>query len=91
MFDENRLKDPGYFRENRLDPHSDHECIPSYRLSLNGLWKFFHAKNPAQVLPGYEDSPYRFILFALNWPREELYARIDLRVDRMIRDGSTES
>ena len=24
MFDENRLKDPGYFRENRLDPHSDH-------------------------------------------------------------------
>ena len=24
MFDESRLKDPGYFRENRLDPHTDH-------------------------------------------------------------------
>ena len=23
-FDENRLKDPGYYRENRLDPHTDH-------------------------------------------------------------------
>ena len=54
MFDENRLKDPGYFRENRLDPHSDHECFPSFRLSLNGLWKFFHAKNPGQVIPGFE-------------------------------------
>ena len=24
MFDESRLKDPGYFRENRLDPHADY-------------------------------------------------------------------
>lgn len=24
MFDFNLLKDPGYFRENRLDAHSDH-------------------------------------------------------------------
>lgn len=58
MFDESRLKDPGYFRENRLDPHSDHACLPSYRLSLNGLWKFFHAKNPAQVVPGFEQPGF---------------------------------
>ena len=58
MFDDNRLKDPGYFRENRLDPHSDHECRPSYRLSLNGLWKFFHAKNPAQIIPGFEQPGF---------------------------------
>ena len=38
-FDESRLKDPGFFRENRLDPHSDHAVQPAYRLSLNGLWK----------------------------------------------------
>ena len=54
MFDENRLKDPGFFRENRLDPHSDHAVIPAYRLSLNGQWKFFHAVNPGQVIPGFE-------------------------------------
>jgi len=58
MFDVNRLKDPGYFRENRLDPHSDHECRPSYRLSLNGLWKFAHAKDPAQVVPGFEQPDF---------------------------------
>ena len=54
----NRLKDPDYFRENRLDPHSDHECRPSYRLPMNGLWKIFHAKNPAQIVPGFEQPDF---------------------------------
>ena len=58
MFDESRLKDPGFFRENRLDPHSDHAVEPSYRLSLNGLWKFAHALNPAQVIPGFEAADF---------------------------------
>ena len=58
MFDVNRLKDPGYFRENRLDPHSDHECTPSYRLPLNGLWKFFCARNPAQIIQGFEKPDF---------------------------------
>ncbi len=68
MFDEKKLKDPGYFRENRLDPHTDHawfltdrereagEC--SLRMSLNGQWKFFHAVNPGQVIPGFEQPEY---------------------------------
>ena len=54
MFEESRLKDPGFFRENRLDPHSDHAVVPAYTLSLNGQWKFFHAVNPGQVIPGFE-------------------------------------
>ena len=57
-FDENRLKDPGFFRENRLDAHSDHAVSPSYRLPLNGLWKFAHAVNPCQVIPGFEQPDY---------------------------------
>ena len=57
-FDESRLKDPGFFRENRLDPHSDHAAAPAYRLSLNGRWKFAHAVNPAQVIPGFEQAEY---------------------------------
>ena len=24
MFDEKKLSDPGYYRENRLEPHTDH-------------------------------------------------------------------
>ena len=68
MFDESRLKDPGYFRENRLDPHSDHAWFVcdrereagenSLRMSLNGLWKFFHAMNAGQVIPGFEQPEY---------------------------------
>ena len=57
-FDENRLKDPGFFRENRLDPHSDHAVLPAYRLPLNGQWKFAHASCPAQVVPGFEQPEY---------------------------------
>ena len=57
-FDENKLKDPGFFRENRLDPHSDHAVFPAYRLPLNGLWKFAHAVNPAQVIPGFEQPGF---------------------------------
>ena len=58
MFDDNRLKDPGFFRENRLDAHSDHETAPAYRLSLNGQWKFAHAVNPAGVIPGFEQPEF---------------------------------
>ena len=58
VFDESRLKDPGFFREMRLEPHSDHAVFPAYRLSLNGLWKFAHAVNPGQVIPGFERPEY---------------------------------
>ena len=68
MFDQSRLKDPGYFRENRLDPHTDHAWYAceedmqaennSLRMSLNGIWKFFHAVNPGQVIEGFEQPAY---------------------------------
>ena len=35
-------------------------------------------------------SPYRFAYFVLNRPRQELYARIDARVDEMIQAGLVE-
>ena len=58
FFDESRLKDPGFFRENRMDAHSDHMVEPAYRLSLNGLWKFAYAVNPAQVIPDFEQPEF---------------------------------
>lgn len=63
-----RLKDPGFFCENRLPAHSDHEafaCMEDLlagenrlRLSLNGLWKFFYARNQGQIVPGFEQPEY---------------------------------
>ena len=67
-FDEKNLGNPSYFAENRLPAHSDHIAYASmeelargessFRFSLNGLWKFHHALNPAQVIPGFEGVDY---------------------------------
>ena len=63
-FDLNRISDPEYVKENRLDPHSDHRWFASaqeaatgtssFEQSLNGLWKLHYAKSPALVVPGFE-------------------------------------
>ena len=34
-----------------------------------------------------EPPPYTYVVFGLDWDREELYRRIDDRVDKMIRNG----
>ena len=67
-FDYSRLKDPGFYRENRLDAHSDHIAYAtageaelgqsSLRFSLNGVWKFFYARNEGQVIPDFESAAY---------------------------------
>ncbi|MCL2819246.1 MAG: DUF4981 domain-containing protein [Oscillospiraceae bacterium] len=56
-FDYNKLKDPAYFRENRLDAHSSHKFYrteneaktgcSSFKQCLNGIWKFSYAPNIA--------------------------------------------
>lgn len=63
-FNYEKVKDPTYFQENRLAPHSDHLYFDSrearfrgenkYRHSLNGFWKFAYARNPASVPAGFE-------------------------------------
>ncbi|NLC31753.1 MAG: tRNA (adenosine(37)-N6)-dimethylallyltransferase MiaA [Clostridiales bacterium] len=41
----------------------------------------------SQKLPPIQDSPYDFKLYAADYPREELYRRIDRRVDAMMEAG----
>ena len=67
-FDYSRIKNPEYFEENRVAAHSDHEAFVSMeelatgensmRMSLNGYWKFHHALNNAQVVPGFEAADF---------------------------------
>ncbi len=40
-----------------------------------------------QKIPDGADSPWRFVLFALDWSRETLYDRINARVDVMLEEG----
>ena len=67
-FDYALVKDPLYFRDGRMDAHSDHiyyrdenelqEKETSYRYSLNGLWKFHYAKNYKNSVKGFESVEY---------------------------------
>lgn len=67
-FDYNIVKNPEIFRENRLEAHSDHisyadmkeekEGKSSFRLSLNGLWKFSYAPNFESAVKGFEALDY---------------------------------
>ncbi|MDO4242941.1 MAG: glycoside hydrolase family 2 TIM barrel-domain containing protein [Actinomyces sp.] len=61
--DLSRLADPTFFADNRLPAHSDHLWYAdeaeaeagesSFQVSLDGVWKFFYAKNPAQAPQGF--------------------------------------
>ena len=54
-FDYSLVKDPQYFKDRRMDAHSDHtyyrdgeeaqEKATSFRYDLNGIWKFHYARN----------------------------------------------
>ena len=67
-FDYEKIKDPSFFADNRVEAHSSHRYYPSmqaaaedhddFRLSLNGLWKFSYAINLASVIPGFEEGGY---------------------------------
>ncbi len=63
-FDYAKVKDPRFFRENRLDAHSGHSFYASveevrngrssFVYSLNGLWKFSYAVNYESAVKGFE-------------------------------------
>ena len=68
-FSYEKVKDPGYYQENRMDAHSDHvayasreeaeiEKESSLRESLNGLWKFHYARSYNSVIRGFEKPEY---------------------------------
>ena len=67
-FDYSLVKDPQYFRDGRMDAHSDHtyyrdgeeaqEKETSFRYDLNGIWKFHYARNYGSAIPGFEKADY---------------------------------
>lgn len=63
------LHDPQCFEENRMEPVSDHRWYETeqeailqeemrLRCSLNGIWKFLWAPNPASVPDGFEKPEF---------------------------------
>ena len=85
QFDYAMVKDPEYFRDGRLDAHSDHvyyaseeEVVDretSYRESLNGLWKFQYARNYESAIPGFEAEEYN----CKDW--EDIYVPAHIQME----------
>ena len=67
-FDYSLVKDPQYFKDRRMDAHSDHtyyrdgeeaqEKETSFRYDLNGIWKFHYARNYGSAILGFEKEEY---------------------------------
>ena len=67
-FDYSLVKDPQYFKDRRMDAHSDNtyyrdgeeaqEKATSFRYDLNGIWKFHYARNYGSAIPGFEKADY---------------------------------
>lgn len=83
LVDELRIKDPLYFRtadiKNPVRVIRALEVIRATSKSFSSLRKGF--KN---------DFPYEVIRFSIDWKREDLYNRINFRVDEMIKSGLVE-
>ena len=67
-FEIKKIHDPRFFKENCMAAHSDHvayadeteaeEKKSSFRLSLDGIWKFHYARNYAQTVNGFEAETF---------------------------------
>ena len=67
-FNYSMVKDPTYFKDGRIEAHSDHICYrdemeaaekeTSFRYSLNGIWKFHYARNYGSTVQGFENTDY---------------------------------
>ena len=67
-FEIKKIHDPKFFKENCMAAHSDHvayadeteaeEKKSSFRLSLDGIWKFHYARNYAHTVNGFEAESF---------------------------------
>ena len=67
-FDFSIVKNPEIFQQNRLEAHSDHVCYKnegemqlgqsSYRMELDGVWKFAYAQNMLLAQQDFEKADY---------------------------------
>lgn len=81
LHEELALIDPGSAaRLHENDVRRVVRAIEVYRITGRTLTEHFLEDRRAE-------RPYRDCVFALDWPREKLYERIDKRVDRMLEMG----
>ncbi len=77
-----------YRRLNAVDPAAATAIGPSNTRRLIRALEVYEVTGvPISVQQQKEPPPYTIVTIWLDWSREELYQRIDQRVDQMIADG----
>ena len=77
-------------RLRQVDPESANRLHPNdLRRVIRAIEVFELTGTPLsrQKMPGPEDAPYDFQLYALDLPRDVLYARVEKRIDQMMEVG----
>ncbi len=64
----------------RIDPRNVRRVIRALEVCLK-------TGKPISVQQGAQPPPYRILQIGLTMPRQQLYARVDARVDRMMAEG----
>ena len=82
-----RLEDP-HARLAEVDPVTAARLHPNDRVRIiRALEVFELTGKPISELQTREESPYRSVFLALDWPRETLYERINQRTIQMFEMG----
>ena len=67
---------------DRLHPNDTRRVIRALE-----IWQLTGIPMSAHRAPQAADAPYDFQLFAIDWPRPALHARINVRVEQMMAEG----
>lgn len=92
---ENKVQEEGlknlYKEAEKIDPEAMQIISVNDRKRILRVLEIYHATGKTKTQQEKESRKggikYDYKLFAIDWPREELYERINFRVDQMIKQG----
>ena len=80
-----------YEEAKKIDPEAMEKISPSDKKRISRVLEIYHAtgktKTELEIKSREKGVKYDYIVFAIDWDREKLYERINLRVDIMIEQG----
>lgn len=82
-----------YEQAKQIDPEAIEKISPNDKKRIIRVLEIYHAtgKNKTEQEKNSKSEPeYNYIVFALDWPRDILYERINKRVDIMLEQGLIE-
>lgn len=80
-----------YQEAQKIDPKAMEKISPNDRKRILRVLEIYHKTGKTKTEQEAEsrkgEIKYNYKVFAINWNREELYRKIEQRIDKMIEDG----